>query len=281
MSTHFLNGKLVEEKDLLISPRDLGFSRGYAVFDFLVTYGGRPFMLEAHIERFLNSAKLLDLSIPWSKRQIMNWVKETVAANADGSEKSIKIAFSPGIPEGTPPVGLPVKGKHTFIIMVDGPHMLPPPMFKTGAHYGLAKFRRSTPHAKTTDYTEAMIQIQKGQKAGQLEPIYYDDKQVYEASTSNVFALIDGKLLTPKSNILAGVTRDVLLKILKLDVSVKLADFTVDQLKKAPEIFISASNKEVLPVTKLTGKKVGNGKVGPITKECMRQFWEFTQSNKW
>ncbi len=85
---HFLNGKLVQEKDLLISPRDLGFARGYAVFDFLITYGGRPFMLERHIERLLQSAKLISLPVPWSKKQIVDWVKKTVAQNRNGEEKS-------------------------------------------------------------------------------------------------------------------------------------------------------------------------------------------------
>ncbi len=287
-SVHYLNGKFVEEKDLLISPRDIGFSRGYAVFDFLVTYGGRPFMLGAHLDRLYNSAKLVGLNISMSKKELHNAVLKTLAANnyplgrsASKSEKSIKVAVSGGIPNAVPPVGLPTKGNETVIIMVDDVHLLPRKMFDVGAHYGLVKFRRYTPQAKTNDYTEAMIQIQKGQRTHQIEPIYYDDTQVYEASTSNVFALVGGELLTPKSNVLGGVTRDVLLKILKLKIPVKKADFKLEDLRRATEVFITASNKDILPVTKLAGKKVGNGKVGPVTKECMRQFTEFVQSNKW
>src|ERR1051325_4080068 len=70
MSIHFLNGQLVTETELRLSPRDLGFTRGYAVFDFLITYHGKPFMLDWHIERLLNSAKQIGLAVPWSKTQI-------------------------------------------------------------------------------------------------------------------------------------------------------------------------------------------------------------------
>jgi branched-chain amino acid aminotransferase len=75
-SIHFLNGKFVTEDKLLISPRDLGFIRGYAVADFLVTRNKKLFKLSEHINRLFNSAEIIGLQIPWNKEQIIKWVKK-------------------------------------------------------------------------------------------------------------------------------------------------------------------------------------------------------------
>ncbi len=274
MSNHFLNGKLVTEEDLRISPRDLGFTRGYAVFDFLVTYHGKPFMLDQHIARLLRSAKQIGLRAPWSNTQIHSWIMTALRANKGKVEKTVYVTLTGGPGRGLLPVGEP-----TILIMIDERHQRSPELYEQGAACSLVKFRRHPPEAKTNNYIGAVKNAQKGRD--QLEPIYYDETQVYDAARSNVFAVVDSKLLTPKSNVLAGITRDVLLKLLKVDLPVKLADFSVGDLRQASEMFITASDKEILPVTKLAGKKVGHGQVGPITKEAMRQFAEYTRSGIW
>ena len=92
---YFLNGSLISEKKIAMSPLDIGFSRGYAVFDFLKTYPHhRPFKLLEHVNRLFNSANLIGLQIPWSKEQIKKWVMETLGANQTNDEKFIKIFFA-------------------------------------------------------------------------------------------------------------------------------------------------------------------------------------------
>ncbi|MBU1031468.1 amino acid aminotransferase, partial [Patescibacteria group bacterium] len=59
---HMINGKLVKEENLLIPVRDLGYLRGFAVFDFLVTYNNKAFMVDEHLDRLLNSASSINLS---------------------------------------------------------------------------------------------------------------------------------------------------------------------------------------------------------------------------
>lgn len=78
------------------------------------------------------------------------------------------------------------------------------------------------------------------------------------------------------------MTRKVLLEIIKLkEVDILEQNFTVDQLKNSSEIFITATGKEIMPVTKINGKLVKNGNVGPITTEIIKQHKEFIKSNKW
>ncbi len=277
---HFLNGKLVEEKDLVVPVRDLGFMRGFAVFDFLITYGGqRPFHLDRHLERLFRSAELIGLAVPWDKAQVRAWVMQALAANADGEEKAIKIVVSGGPSHTLVPAAAP-----TIAVIIDPrtEHQFPDSSYTDGVAVITDKFRRYVPEAKSNNYIEGVKEAQIAAREGAVETIYYDDAQVYEGSTSNVFAVVGGALVTPKSDILGGVTRGVLLEILpSAGVPVEARDITIADLRAAQEIFLAASNKEVMPVTRMDGVPVGGGAPGPVTKEVMRIFREFTRSGNW
>lgn len=268
---HFLNGKIVDEDSLLISPRDLGFTRGYAVFDFLITYNGKPFKLDSHIDRLFNSAAHIHLSIPWTKEQIKEWVAATLEANPPG-EKTIKIIISGGISDFILP-----KTEPTIIIMVDARYMYPASLYENGIAVKTVKFKRTNPAAKTNNYIKAISEMLTFEKHIE-DAIYYDDTQVYEPTTSNLFAVIDGKLATPKSEILPGITKEVLLEILRLDIPVVEEDFKIEDLMGASEVFMTSSNREIAPVVVIDGKQIGDGKVGPVCREVMKQFKEHTSA---
>ncbi len=274
---HFLNGKFVSENELLISPRDVGFSRGYAVFDFLITYPHhRPFKLSRHIGRLFNSANYIGLNIPWNKEQISRWVLETLKKNEDVEEKAIKIIVSGGISNTMLPSDTP-----TIVIIVDPKPLYPKENYERGIGVITIKHHRYIPEAKTNNYIEGMKQTQRANEISAVEPIFYDDNQVFEGSNSNVFAVIGNKLVTPKSNILSGITRETLLEILELSIPIEEKDFTHKELLGADEVFMTGSGREVTPVTRIDDKVVGNGKVGETTNEVMRQFREYTHSDKW
>lgn len=277
---HILNGKLVPESGLLVSARDLGFLRGYGIFDFLITcLGGKPFHLTDHIDRFYHSAEIIGIHIPWDKSLIKKWVCQALQANDNGKEKSIRLMLTGGVSDDSVS---PVAGEHpTFIVMVDPRHPCPKEWYQTGVGVITSNHTRYAPTAKSVHYIEGVKLINRARKQGDVEVVYYNGSQVYEGATSNIFALIDGKLLTPRSNILCGVTRDVVLKIQKLAVPVEEKDFTLNQLLSAQEVFLTASNKEVLPVTKIDGRPVDSGKVGPVTQEMMRQFREYVEAGHW
>lgn len=275
--THFLNGKLFSEEQIAISPRDLGFSRGYAVFDFLRTYlHHRPFKLREHTDRLLDSAKLIGLQVAWNSAQVQKWVMETLEANPEGGEKFIKIIVSGGISNTMLPSENP-----TIVILIDPAVEYPREQYEKGVGVIAVQHERYNPEAKTTNYIEGVRQTQQAEKTGAVEPLYYSDTQVFEGSNSNVFAVINNALVTPSSNILEGVTRNVLLEILKLDVPIEVKDFTLKELLTATEVFFTASGKEITPVTSINGRPVGNGEVGLVTKEVMRQFREYTLSGAW
>lgn len=274
---HFLNGKLVPEEELMISPRDIGFSRGYAVFDFLKTYTHhRPFKLQEHIDRLFNSANLIGLSLPWNKEEVKGWVLETLDANKNDTEKFIKIIISGGISNTMLPGNTP-----TIIILIDDATRYPEARYEKGIGVITVKHERYNPEAKSNNYIEGIKQTQRAKKIEAEEPLYYSNEQIFEGSNSNIFALINGKLLTPSTEILQGITRNILLEILKLNIPIEVKNFTLSDLLSANEAFFTGSGKEISPITSIDGKPLSNGEVGPITKETIRQYREYTSSDLW
>lgn len=270
---HFLNGQFVDEDHLLISPRDLGYSRGYAAFDFMITSGGRPFMMERHMDRLFNSCQAISLHVPWSKQQVADWVQETVDTNDLGDEDMVMRIIISGGSSGT----LTSAKMPTIVIIVEPRIFCSPEDYANGVRILLTEFDRYEPQAKTTNYVHA-VRIMKAAPHDVDEVIYFSDNMVREGTRSNIFAVIDGVLTTPKTGILGGITRSVILNDLALTLEVEARDFTVQELLDATEVFITATGKEVMPVTKINKTAVGDGTVGDVTKEVMTKFKNFFES---
>jgi branched-chain amino acid aminotransferase len=272
-SLHFLNGQHVTEDNLLISPRDLGYSRGYAAFEFMITSGGQPFMMNRHIDRLFNSCKAISLNIPWSKQQINNWVQETVNANELRDEDMVmRIIISGGSSGTLTPAKIP-----TIVIIVEARMVCPPEDYTNGVRILLTEFDRYEPQAKTTNYVQA-IRVMNAAPHDVDEIIYISNDLVREGTRSNIFALINGILTTPETGILGGITRDVILNDLELPTQTEVRDFTVQELFTATEVFITATGKEVMPVTRINDASVGDGTVGNVTKTVMTKFKNFFES---
>jgi len=267
---HFLNGKFVTEENLLISPRDLGFSRGFAVHDFIVTYNNNPFRLTQHLDRLFKSADIIGLKIPWSKEQIVTWVKEALDKNDKKTEKTIRIFLTGGqsntmLQSETP----------TLMMFISKRIRKPQEDYEKGIKVRAVNYVRPYPKAKTNFYIEGVKELSKVENKKIAEIIYYDESQVFEGTGSNLFAVINNELVTTKSNIVEGITRNILLEILKLSIPIKIQDFNLGELMKASEVFLTGSNSEIRGVVEINGNTVGNGKVGPITKEALKQYREY------
>jgi branched-subunit amino acid aminotransferase/4-amino-4-deoxychorismate lyase len=275
-NVHFLNGQLINEDDLLISPRDLGYSRGYAVFEFMMILKGRPFMLEKHMDRLYRSCQEISLNLPWPKELITDWVLQTLKANESiEGEKVMRVTISGGPSLTLSPAKIP-----TIVIMVDQRIPCPPEDYANGVHVLLSEFQRYKPQAKTINYIEAIRQFSNIPNDID-EVIYHSKGMVREGTKCNVFALINGSLVTPKTGILEGVTRDIIINELQLSVRAEARDFSVQELLGASEVFTTTTSKGIMPVTKLDNIAVGGGLVGPITKEVMSKFRNFLESDLW
>jgi branched-chain amino acid aminotransferase len=272
----YLNGKFLDERKAKISIYDLGLLRGYAVFDFLRTYNQKPFYLDDHLKRLLNSAKLIGLKHNYNLRFLRKITLQTLNKNIQkGLEYNIRIILTGGNSEDfiTP-------SKPNLIVMITPLKKLDEKLYQKGGKLITKISERILPQAKTIIYTSAVKFMQEAKKKGAVEVLLLDkDKKILECTTSNFFAVIDGKLITPPTGeILPGITRKIVINLAKkLKISVVERDIHFNEIKKFDEAFITASNKEILPIIQIDDFKI-NSQPGPITKTLMSQFKELTKN---
>ena len=273
---HYLNGKYVTEKDLLISPRDLGFTRSFAVFTKIRTYNGRLFKLEEHVRRLLRSAELINLNHEYTAAKLKRIIKKTLGRNADKRDKTFKAILSGGVSNHMHQTSLA-----NLIIVVDEFKPRDPAIYKNGVKLSLVRFLRHIPEAKSVNYIEGVRQAQIAVGRGYFEPLFYSTNQVYESSNSNIFAVKNKIMYTPKKNIYRGVMRGVLINDLKRKLKIIQKNITLSFLLRADEVFITGSGKEIVPVVNIGKRAIGDGCVGEITMLAMRELRRFVTSNDW
>lgn len=269
---HYLNGNWVYDEDLKISVFDLSVLRGFGVFDFLRTYHRRLFMLKDHLDRLFNSAKILGIKVPKTKREIEKMVFEGIKKNR-GRDFNIRIIVTGGVgPNSVTP------GNSSLIVMFTQAIDYPKEYYVKGVKVITYKTKRTFPKAKSLNYLTGITVLQKAKKEKAIEAIYIAEGKIYEGTTSNFFAVINSKLVTPKRDILLGITREIVLNLAKrLKIKVVERGLKLSEIKNFQEAFITASNKEIMPVTKIDDYIVGNGRVGEISKLLMREFGKITR----
>jgi branched-chain amino acid aminotransferase len=273
MDIYYIDGDFVEDDKALISVKDIAVLRGFGVFDFLITYNQRPFKLQEHIARLENSARNIGLSVHHTNAEICSIVQETVRRNSHHDESNVRIVYTGGISSD----GVTPEGNGKLMVMVTPKHVLPEWWYTDGAKIITVDIERFLPDAKSTSYLSAVYALQLANKADAIEAVYVDRNQrVLEGTTSNFFFFKGGRLITPGKDILPGITRSVVLELARGRFEVEIRDIDRSELTEMSEAFITASNKEVVPVIQVDDLIVNEGKPGEKTKEIMRLFRETT-----
>ena len=268
---HYFNGEWVSEEKLLIPVKDLSVVRGFGVFDFLRTYQGKPFRMEAHVDRFFNSAKFLELEIPADREAIMKVIEEGIERNGL-PETGIRLTLTGGVADDAYMIA---PGKPSLIITF-GPISSPDPkLYEDGGKVISTPHIRHLPHAKSLNYMMAVLAHREVKRQGAVEAVYMDPKsgQIYEGTIANVMVVKDGTVITPKDNVLIGITRNVVLELCEqLQIPYREEDLFEKDLNNFQEMFITGTTKEVMPITQFDEQKIGDGKVGPITRKLVDAF---------
>ncbi len=273
MAINYLNGKWVDEKDMMIPALDLSVIRGFGIFDYLRTYGKTPFRLKEHIERFFNSAKLINAQPVKTAIEIEQIILEGIEKN--GFENTqLKFVQTGGVsPDGFIPSGEP-----SFFVTFAPATIVPPEMYENGIKLVTVKLMRQIPYAKTLSYIAGIVEVQKASKLGAKDILYTDiDENIYEATRSNFFAIKGDELITAEKNVLYGITRKVVLEIAeKVGLKPVLRFLNKLELKDIDEAFITNSSYEILPVTNIDDVIIGTGKRGKKTLNLMEEFKKIT-----
>ncbi|MGI9569208.1 MAG: aminotransferase class IV, partial [Desulfobulbia bacterium] len=261
MGIYYIDGHYVDESEAVLPVTDLAILRGYAVFDFLRTYNGRPFHLEAHLRRLRNSATLIGLGCPWSLEDLVNIVDQTLAKN-NNAESNIRLLITGGDSEDSISPGQNPR----LLVMVRPVIPFPEIWYTEGIKIITARMNRYIPGAKSTDYIRAIVTLQDAQSAGAIESVYVNKAdQVLEGTTSNLFIVRDNSVITPADEILPGITRDVLLDLLKQELPLELRPVSRQELLESDEVFMASSTKEVVPVVQVDDQNIGNRTPGPVS----------------
>lgn len=275
MDTYYVNGEFVDEDAARIPAKDLTVLRGYGVFDFLITYNRRPFYLKEHVERLENSAKDIGLKLCHTNEEICNIVQETIDKNTHHDESNIRLIYTGGVsPDGVTPAGNGI-----LMVMVTPKLMLPDFWYSEGASIITVDMERFIPTSKSTNYLSAVFALEQAHKTGAAEAVYVDRNQrVLEGTTTNIFAIKGSSIITPPDSILPGITRSVVLKLIPEELKLEMRHIDFAELDQMDEIFITASNKEIVPVVKVNEMIVGSGKPGKVTRQIMDLFRSYTQN---
>lgn len=265
-NTYYVDGEFVTADKAVIPVNDLAIIRGIGVFDLLRTYGGKSYFLEAHVSRLLNSANAIDLALPWSHDEICQIAKETLARN-QVDEANIRIIVTGGPSEDfmTP------SGRPRLLVLVSPLPQLPQVWYTKGIKVITVASSRHMPGAKSIDYLPASMALQKAKAENAIEVIYLDNNgMALEGATSNLFAFSRGTLVTPGRGVLSGITRKVILEIARDHYPVDIRDLPLDELLHAGEVFITGTNKGLVPVVQIDETEIGNGLPGQHTRHIMK-----------
>jgi branched-chain amino acid aminotransferase len=280
----YLNGQLVAKSEAKISVFDHGLLYGDGVFEGIRIYEGRAFRLDKHIRRLYHSGQAIRLAIPLAPPEMSRAIAETMAANSDLRNGYIRVAVTRG--EGD--LGLnPFQCRQPQVIIIaDTIALYPEENYEQGLHIITASVIRTPPNSlspriKSLNYLNNILAKIEGLDAGVPEAIMLNHQGlVAEATGDNVFIVRGGEVLTPPTadGILEGVTREEVLDICGAqgrpshEVSITRYD-----LYTADECFLTGTAAEVVPVTQIDHRIIGDGVIGPVTREFLAEFRQRTK----
>ena len=281
----WMNGKLVPFKNAKVHVLTHALHYSTSIFEGIRCYdtpeGSAIFRLPEHIDRFFNSAKMYSMKMPYSKKKISDGIVSTVNAS-----KLKQCYIRPLAYYGYGTMGLtPTNNKVDVSISCWEWKMGESKAGKfSGAKCKISKWVRidskSQPmQAKSAaNYSNAALARMEALNAGYDEAIMLNNKgHVAEGSAENIFVVKNGRITTPPLDaaILDGITRDSAIKLLKSNkIKVIEKNLKINDLLKADEIFMTGTAAEVKSVTRVNKTKIGNGKIGEVTKELQESFMD-------
>lgn len=264
----YVNGNIMEIGSAVVPIEDRGYQFGDAVYEFIASYNGRLFFMDAHIDRLMRSMK--GLGFPPMDRAAIERDVLALFVKAEIARAGLYIQISRGVsPRNHPfPDAVPMQ----FIMTIRPVEEKPASLRENGAAaITVEDFRWGRCDLKTVQLLPNVLAKQKAAEAGVFDAIFVSPEgTVREATSSNLAVVKDDTLITHPltPNILPGITRIVVLELCReLSIPVEERFYKTDALYGADEAFLTGTVTEVLPIVAVDGKPIGNGLVGPVTKK--------------
>jgi len=271
----FVNGKWMPLAAARVSVEDRGFQFGDGVYELIRVYNGQPFHLRPHLARLAESARQIGISSTHSIKQLE---RIALAGCLRSGYRSAKIYIQVTRGAAARIHHFPMQVKPTLVMTFRRLTPIAPEVRARGVS-AMTSVDHRWDHCniKSLNLLPNVMAREEAIRAGHAETLFIREGLVTEGAGSNVFAVIGGTVVTPPEGaaVLSGITREVVISVgRKRGIEVTESDIPLDQLRGADEIFLTGTTIEVLPVVWLDGKKVANGRPGPITKQLYTAFLE-------
>ena len=275
----FLNGTFLPLEDAKIPVLDRGFIFGDGVYELVPVYSRVPFRLDEHLARLERSLAEVRIRNPYSRAQ---W-REIIFKLIDGQgfdDQGIYFQVTRGV----------AKRDHAFpkdaqptVFMMSSPLVNPPSeLVESGASAVSAQDNRWLRcDIKSISLIGNCLLRQASAESGAAETVLFRNGVLTEASASNVFAVKGGVILSPAKNnlILPGITYDVVSELARANaMPMEFRDVSEAEVRNADELWVTSSSKEVLPIVQLDGRRIGEGRPGPVFRRMYRLYQEFKQT---
>ncbi|HEX5218318.1 MAG TPA: branched-chain-amino-acid transaminase [Verrucomicrobiae bacterium] len=281
----FVDGKYYDEWNAKVSVFDHGLLYGDGVFEGIRIYNGRVFKLKEHIDRLFYSAKAILLEMPMTHAQLMKATVETCRRNKL-REGYIRLVVTRGV--GT--LGLnPRNCKNGSVIIIAGKiQVYPAELYAKGMDIVTVPTVRNlhgavNPAIKSLNYLNNVLAKIEANNAGVEEAVMLNAEGfVAECTADNLFIIKNGVLSTPplSAGALYGITRGTVMDIaVQLGIKVSEPNLTRYDLFNADECFLTGTGAEIMPVVKIDGRVIGNGKPGSLTRKLVENYHALTKAS--
>jgi branched-chain amino acid aminotransferase len=262
-----VNQRLVPASEASLLTSDLAIQRGYGVFDFFKTLGGKPIFLTEHLDRFYHSAERLRLPIGMNRAELRELID--ILGRKNGlADSGFRLTLTGGYSgDGYLPPASP-----NLIISQSALTNVPTAELSNTIKLVSYSHRRQLPDIKTIDYLMAIWLQPFIKEHGADDVLYHQDGVITECPRSNFFAVTaEGVVVTPAQGILRGIIRGKALELARGKFRVEERDVTLEDLRTAREAFITSTTKHVLPVVEVDGMEIGGP--GEVSRWLSRELY--------
>ena len=278
MITAYVDGAFLPLAEARVSPMDRGFLFGDGAYEVIPVYSRRAFRLDEHVARLGNTLAAMRLANPHGADEWKAIILEIVARNP-WDDQSVYLQVTRGAD---------TKRNHAFpgpevkptVFLMSEPLVTPSAeQLATGiAAVSAADIRWLRCDLKTVSMLANCLLRQHAIDHGCMETVLFRDSFLTEGAASSIFVCKDGVLLVPpKSHLmLPGVTYDVVLELARSHgTKHEVREVLEAEVRSADELWMTSSTKEVLPITSLDGRAVGDGKPGPMGRQMYAWYQDF------
>lgn len=255
----YWNKAIVDASEIRISPSDLGMLRGYTLFDVMPVEGGRGFLWERHYERLILSASSIGMVVPVTESEY-GAILHDLIAQSETEELVLRTVLSGGPSENG---FAPNPGYETFYILAELRHRVGETAYTEGVKLITLSYERSLPQVKFANHAISIWDLKRRQAEGAFDTLYISNGLISEASQGNVLIFKNGELITPREEVLWGITQGLFMELaLEIGMPATWRSISLEETLSADEVFLTGSSKGILPVVRIDDAVIGTGSPG-------------------